>query len=114
MHTLFKAAVVVSGMAVLGACATSETLSSVSSTLDTVTPDITLNQFIEIRMTAIQQEAAAGEGENLDALAELVGTPDKAAFARMLQVNYEHLFDDLDQPADLLARIETLQSAQSI
>ena len=114
MRTLYKAAVVISGMALLSACATSETLSSVSSTLDTVTPDITLNQFIEIRMTAIQPEAAAGEGENLEALAELVGSEDKAAFAHMMQVNYSQLFDGLEQPTDLLARINNLQTPAAI
>lgn len=103
MKTTVKAGIVALSMVALGGCATSETLSSVSSTLDAVTPDVTLNQFIEMRMTSLQKEAAAGHGENLDALAELVGSDNKADFARMMQVNYEQLFTRLDQPQQLIS-----------
>ena len=109
MKTTVKAGLVAVSMMALGGCATSETLSSISSTTDAVTPDVTLNQFIEMRMASLQKEAAAGHGENLDALAELVGSEDKAGFAQMMQVNYEQLFTRLDEPTQLLSRIEALQ-----
>jgi len=112
MNRLIKAGMIACVVSALGACATTETVSSGTSTLDAVTPDITLNQFIELRMTSLQKEAAAGHGENLDALAELVGSDDKSDFATMMQVNYEQLFTDLDQPAQLLSRIEEIRATR--
>jgi len=93
-------------------CTTTDITSSTSSTVDTVTPDITLNRFVDVRIASIKKEAAAGEGENLDALAQLMGKQDKQAFSGWMQVNYDVLFNDLEQPKELISRIETV-SAQS-
>lgn len=81
--------------------------SSTSSTLDAVTPDVTLNEFVNKRYVAIRQDAANGGGENLEALAQLMGEQDSDAFARMMQANFNTIFKDVNQPSEIIARIET-------
>lgn len=96
----------------LSACtAITDITSSTSSTLDTVTPDVTLNRFVDQRYVAIRKDAATGSGENIEALAELMGRQDKQAFASWMQDNYDNLFSGLDQPVDLVARIEKYSKA---
>lgn len=91
----------------LSACsAITDVTSSVSSTLDAVTPDITLNNFIEQRFEAIRKDAASGGGENIDALAELMGKQDSAQLAAFMQQNYDQLFSNVSQSSELIARIE--------
>lgn len=80
--------------------------SSTSSTLDAITPDITLNNFIDRRLEAIRKDAASGGGENIDALAELMGKEDTAQFAAFMQQNYDQLFSNVKQSSELIARIE--------
>lgn len=112
----FKSAIssiiVVSALLGVSACTITDITSSTSSTLDTVTPDVTLNRFVDVRIASIKKEAAAGEGENLEALARLMGKQDKTAFSGWMQVHYEELFNNLEQPVELISRIETL-SGQS-
>jgi hypothetical protein len=91
----------------MGGCTITDVTSSTSGTLDTVTPDVTLNRFVDVRMASIQKEAAQGQGENLDALAQLMGKKDKAAFASWMNANYEELFNGLEQPSQLISRIES-------
>lgn len=95
---------------VLGGCTITDVTSSTSGTLDTVTPDVTLNRFVDIRMASIQKEAAQGEGENLDALAQLMGKDDKQEFSLWMQTNYDALFTGLEQPSQLISRMETLDA----
>ncbi|MCW8955508.1 MAG: DUF3015 domain-containing protein [Gammaproteobacteria bacterium] len=91
----------------LSACtAITDVTSSVSSTLDAVTPDITLNNFIDKRFEAIRKDAASGGGENIDALAELMGKRDSAKFAAFMQQNYDQLFSNVSRSSELIARIE--------
>ncbi len=97
------ALVLVTGLA---GCATTDGLSSTSSTVDAVTPDVTLNHFVDTRLATIRKEAAVGYGENLDALAELMGMEDKIAFGAWMQLNYDSLFTGLESPSDLITRIE--------
>ena len=107
---LFKsslAAVLLTTAILLGGCTITDVTSSTSGTLDTVTPDVTLNRFVDVRMASIQKEAAQGQGENLDALAELMGKKDKQAFSIWMHTNYDALFSDLEKPAQLISRIET-------
>ena len=104
--------VVVSALLSVSACTIVDFTSSTSSSLDTVTPDVTLNRFVDVRIASIKKEAAAGEGENLEALANLMGKQNKAAFSGWMQTNYEELFNNLEQPTELISRIETL-SGQS-
>ncbi|MDH5612575.1 MAG: DUF3015 domain-containing protein [Gammaproteobacteria bacterium] len=105
--------VLVTGMLLtIAGCTTTDITSSTSSTVDTVTPDVTLNRFVDVRIASIKKEAAAGQGENLDALAQLMGKQDKQAFSGWMQVNYDVLFNNLEQPKELISRIEIV-SAQS-
>lgn len=97
---LFASTVLITG------CMTTDGLSTTSGVVDAVTPDITLHNFVDVRLASIQQDAAQGEGENLDALADLMGKTDKQAFSHWMQVNYEALFTDLEKPAELISRIE--------
>jgi hypothetical protein len=62
--------------------------------------------FVRHRLEAIRFEAARGAGENLDSLAVLLGERDRAGFGQWMKRNYSELFTDLQQPVDLLARIE--------
>jgi len=102
------AALAVSGMVVSG-CSITDVTSSTSGTLDTVTPDVTLNHFIDPRLASLQKEAAKGDGENLDALAELAGKDDKPAFSSWMHDNYDALFTDLERPNQLISRIQAKQ-----
>jgi len=95
---------------VLAGCTITDVTSSTSGTLDTVTPDVTLNHFVDTRMASIQKEAAQGEGEDLDALAELMGKTDKQAFSNWMHANYDELFSNLEKPSQLISRIETQSS----
>lgn len=96
-----------SSVLLLGGCTITDVTSSTSGTLDTVTPDVTLNRFVDVRLASIQKEAAQGEGENLEALAELMGKEDKQAFSSWVHNNYDVLFTNLDKPSQLISRIET-------
>ncbi len=102
--------VILSAAVVSGGCTITDVTSSTSGSLDTVTPDISLNRFIDVRLASIQKEAAQGEGENLDALAELMGKNDKQAFSLMLHSNYDNLFGSLEKPSQLITRIEILEN----
>jgi hypothetical protein len=90
-HTL-KALFLAGIVSFMAACTVTDITSSTSSTLDTVTPDITMNQFIEKRYNAIRKDAATGGGENIRALAQIMGERDSQAFAAWMQSNYDQLF----------------------
>lgn len=98
----------------LSACTTTDFLSSTSSTLDAATPDISLNKFVDVRIASLKKEAATGEGENLNALAQLMGKEDKKAFSSWLHVNYDELFNNLEKPAQLISRIQSVETKSSI
>lgn len=102
--------VVTLGLAVsLASCSITEVTSSTSGTVDAVTPDVTLNEFVNVRFASIQKEAARGQGENLDALAELMGRVDKPEFSEWMRSNYNELFTNLGQPSELISRIESVK-----
>lgn len=107
MKSTIKPLIIAGVLTGLSACtAITDITSSTSSTLDAVTPDVTLNRFVDQRYVAIRKDAATGSGENLDALAQLMGKQDKKAFATWMQGNYDELFTGLDKPVDLIARIK--------
>lgn len=66
-------------------------------------------RYVASQMDWIQRDAARGEGESLQALAELLGEEDTAAFSRWTQSNYQLLFADLGEPQELLSRIHALR-----
>jgi len=95
-------------LASVSACSITDTTSTTSGSIDTVTPDVSLNRFVDVRIASIRQEAAAGEGENLDALAKLMGRTDTDAFSGWMQAHYDELFVGLGQPAELISRIQSI------
>ena len=105
INLLISSAILAAGLGLSG-CTITDVTSSTSGTLDTVTPDITLNRFVDVRIASIQKEAAQGQGENLNALAELMGKNDKQAFSLWMHKNYEVLFSELAEPTQLIGRIE--------
>jgi len=107
MNNFTKALIIPAIVVNLTACAAfTEFLSSTSSTADSVTPDVTLNEFVNKRYVAIRHDAANGGGENLDALAQLMGEKDKQVFAKKMQNNFDRVFKDIKEPVEILARIE--------
>jgi len=80
--------------------------SSTSSTVDAVTPDVTVNEFVNKRFIAIRNEAAKGSGENLNALAELMGKKDSHIFAKNIKTNFDQIFSNVNMPTDIIAKIE--------
>jgi len=94
----------------LGGCTITDVTSSTSGTLDAVTPDVTLNRFVDVRLASIQKEAAQGQGENLDALAELMGKENKQEFSSWMHTNYDALFTDLAKPSQLISRIKAKEN----
>lgn len=92
--------------ATISACTTTDFTSSTSSTLDAVTPDVTLQEFVSKRYVAIRQEAANGGGENIDALAQLMGKQSSQQLSQQMQKNFETIFTNVQQPEDILARIK--------
>lgn len=108
MNKFTKVLIVSSFLAGMSACtAFTEISSSISSTSDAVTPDITLNEFVNKRYVAIRRDAANGQGENLDALAQLLGESDKGAFAVKMKTNFDSIFMDVEEPAEIISRIES-------
>lgn len=93
------------------ACTVTDITSSTSSTLDAVTPDVTMNQFIEKRYSAIQKDAATGHGENLDALAQIMGERDRKGFSSWMQANYDQLFSQDQDKSALMAKLEKYSSS---
>lgn len=63
--------------------------------------------FVQSQLPSIREDAARGQGEDLDTLAYLLGENDPQAFAKWMQGHYQVLFTDLKQPKDLLTRINT-------
>lgn len=72
--------------------------------------EITLKHFLDLRFDSIRRDAAAGGGENLDTLAELL-QQDKAEFNPWMQTNYDFLFTQLTSPQQLLVRIKQLRQS---
>lgn len=106
MNQALKTLTLAALVTLASACtAITDVTSSTSSTLDAATPDVTMNDFIDKRYAAIRQEAARGGGENIDALAQLLGKQDSKQLGQWMQANYEQLFDG-QQPQDLMARLQ--------
>lgn len=61
--------------------------------------------FVKSQLVFLRRDAAAGEGENLDTLASLLGEPDKQAFGRWMQAHYQNLFSVQRTPGELVSYI---------
>lgn len=93
-----------------GDSATSTSSSSEGDDSKNTTAQLDQQRYVRTQISWIQRDAARGEGESLAALAQLLGEPDQAEFARWSQQNYDLLFAKLEQPEDLLQRIKTLRN----
>lgn len=91
----------------------SSTVEGVSALASSTTPDGESTAFIETRFASIRSEAARGEGEHLDSLAKLLGETDRADFARFMKERYGDLFTGLQQPRELLGRIDRYRGRQA-
>lgn len=84
----------------------SEGVGSVTDVVSSTTSDGQSAAFVETRFASIRAQAARGEGEDLDSLARLRGETDSAEFARFMKERYGELFVGLEQPRELLARLD--------
>lgn len=67
-------------------------------------------EFVAANMDQLAKEAAMGQGESVDTLAELLGAEDKAAFAASLQQNYNSIYTSSDvKMADVLDNISSVE-----
>lgn len=66
--------------------------------------------FVKSQIVFLRRDAAAGEGENLDTLASLMGEQDKQAFGRWMQAHYQNLFGVQRSPEGLVNYIATQRS----
>ena len=65
-------------------------------------------EFVASNMDILAKEIAAGHGESLDTLAELLNVEDKAAFAVALQSNYNSIYTSKNvEMSDVLDNIAT-------
>lgn len=62
-------------------------------------------RFTRSQLAQIQRDAATGNGENIQALANLLGEADTPAFSLWIQQNYQVLFFDLADADQLVDRI---------
>jgi len=65
-------------------------------------------EFVASNMDTLAKEIAAGHGESVDTLAELLDVADKDAFAAALQANYNKIYTSQNvEMADVLDNIST-------
>ena len=68
----------------------------------------TAEKFVASNMDTLAKEIAAGHGESVDTLAELLNVADKDAFAAALQANYNKIYTSQNvEMADVLDNIAT-------
>lgn len=68
--------------------------------------------FMSVNLASLEKEAAQGQGQHLDTLAEILGCQDKEAFAQMSQNRYEAIFSN-QKPANILQNYKNEIKAQS-
>ncbi|MES1953637.1 DUF3015 family protein [Salinisphaera hydrothermalis] len=67
------------------------------------------HKFAHSQRVALRREAASGGGENLNALADLLGATDNQAFGHWMQRHYGALYPAHPAQANLVDRIVALQ-----
>lgn len=67
------------------------------------------HDFAHSQRVALRREAASGGGENVNALADLLGAADGQAFGQWMQRHYSVLYPAHPTQANLVDRIVTLQ-----
>lgn len=108
-------AVLASGCTVINTVgeSVSSTVQGISAVTSSTSGERHSAAFIESRFAAIRAEAARGQGEHLDSLAKLLGETDRAGFARFMKEHYSELFVGLEQPRELLVRIDRYRGREA-
>ena len=88
---------------------------STLGTLDCDNWDYTLhkkNHFLQYQWSYLNEEASQGKGENIVALAQIMGCEEKTqpAFGILLHENYNSLFSTLKPPIEFFNKLEILIS----
>lgn len=66
-------------------------------------------EFVAANMDQLSKEVAAGQGESVDTLAELLEVEDKEAFASTMQANYNKIYTSENvEMADVLDNISAM------
>lgn len=91
----------------------SSTVEGISAVTSSTSDERQSAAFVETRFAAIRAEASRGEGEHLDSLATLLGETDRAGFARFMKNHYSELFTGIEQPRELLARIDRYRGREA-
>lgn len=79
---------------------------SSSSGDDDETASLRTRHYVRTQLDWIEREAAGGEGEHIETLAVLLGEEDPGAFASWAQAHHGQLFSNLQEPEELIARID--------
>lgn len=69
------------------------------------------HEFAHSQQLALRREAAAGGGEHIDSLADLLGASDGQTFGHWMQSHYSTLYPAHPAQANLVDRIVTLQKS---
>ncbi len=88
-----------------------QTFGMTSGTLgcDTSKPVVAAAVFLNDNMDQVAEDMSQGEGEALDAFAELLGVADKAAFAASTQEHFEQIFSSEASTAeDVMSNLQRL------
>ena len=65
-------------------------------------------KFVAVNYSVLQTEMAAGKGENLNALSQLMGCSNSTIFGNMTKENYNYFFSDSkSSPKDFIKRLNT-------
>ena len=63
-------------------------------------------KFVAVNYSVLQTEMAAGKGENLNALSQLMGCSNSTIFGNMTKENYNYFFSDSkSSPKDFIKRL---------
>lgn len=66
--------------------------------------------FVKSQLAYLRRDAAAGQGENLNAFASLMGEANSPDFNQWMQSNYEHVFGPARSSEELVSYIATQRS----
>ncbi|MDN5848392.1 MAG: DUF3015 domain-containing protein [Nitrococcus sp.] len=86
--------------------ATTDATSSTSHSFDSDDAHARAAQFVKSDIDAIRADAARGHGEEISTLAYLLHEPNATEFGRWMQAHYVELFVGLENPEQLLTRID--------
>jgi len=106
-------AIMLALQATTNATSWNQTFGITSGTLGCKKTKLVMNEraeeFVASNMDTLAKEIAAGGGESVDTLAELLNIEDKEAFASALQTNYNNIYASKNvEMADVLDNISSI------